>query len=146
MESEYEIVRQRLDGSHCAYVLAEKGAGATFFDKMASDPKRLQEAAALRRVLLRLAEYGVGWGVDSGTVKFLKGGDRGILLCEVKVRRTVFRVMAYLHNRRSGPIILLFDFKGHAQRASGGIPDQVMEKGRKLAREAKRLCEREFGA
>lgn len=142
MNRDYELVSQKLDSTHNVLVLKQIGED-TFFDEMANDHRRKDEAASLRRSLIRLSTYGISWGLDSESIKILKGIRADILLCEVKVKRKTYRIMAYLHDKRRGPFVLLTDFEGHKQRAAGGIPKQVMEKGERLALIAKGLLEQE---
>lgn len=143
MESVYEIVEQSLDSAHSALVLREAGHHDTFLDEMATDHRRKDEAKALKRSLIRIADYGLSWALASETVKLLKTGAPGLLVAEVRVHRRVHRIMAYAHDREDGPLVLLFPFKGHTQRSSGGIPEQTLAKGIKLAKIAKRLLENE---
>lgn len=141
MNSGYELVRQDLDGTHSALVLAEVGKTNTFIDDMAEDYKRKDEATALKRSLVRIARYGIPWALSSDVAKILSTSTPGLLVVEIRVHRKTYRIMAYLHDKKHGPLVLLFAFKGHVQRSAGGIPKQTLEKGISLAAVAKRLLD-----
>lgn len=143
MESGYELVEQDLDGTHAALVLGKTGSDNTFIDDLVEDPKRLDEAKALKKSLIRIAENGLPWALESETLKILKTGTPGLLVAEVRVHRKTYRIMAYAHNTQSGPLVLLFPFKGHVRQSSGGIPEQTLKRGIELARIAKELLENE---
>ncbi len=144
MSGDYEIVRHPLDKVHNTLVLKKVAQDETFLVEMARSKKHVDEAAALRKVLIRLARSGLEWGFDSGTIKTLKGITADVLICEVKVKRKVYRIMAYLHNKEKGPLVLLFPFHGHVQKAAGGIPQTTIDKAERLARVAKELIEAEL--
>lgn len=140
MESEYELVSQRLNDAVSIIVLNPVHKQDTFLDEMNADPKRREEAALITRSLIRIYENGLEYAIDAGLLKPLKGA-KDISLFEVKAKKTVFRVMSYVTNSHDIPLVLLFDFKGHRQNASGGISKQTMVKATKLAKIAKQLIE-----
>lgn len=140
MDLDYELVSQKLNDKVSALVLNPIGREDTFLDVMSADPKRREEAALIRRSLVRIYENGLDYAVDAGLLKRLKG-TKDIALFEVKAKRTVFRVMSYAAGKPEALIVLLFDFKGHQQRSSGGIPHATMTKALELARIAKQLIE-----
>lgn len=144
MSGDYEIVRHPLDRTHSALVLKKVAQDETFLAEMAGNKKQINEASALRKVLIRLAQFGLKWGFESGTIKSLKGITTDVLICEVKVKRKVYRIMAYLHNKEKGPLVLLFPFHGHVQKAAGGIPQTTIDKAERLARVAKELIAAEL--
>lgn len=143
MDSGYELVQQDLDGTYSALVLAEVGKTNTFIDDMAEDYRRKDEAAALKRSLIRIARCGIPWALSSEVAKILSTNTPGLLVVEIRVHRKTYRIMAYLHDKQHGPLVLLFAFKGHVQRSAGGIPEQTLEKGISLATVAKRLLDEE---
>lgn len=140
MESGYELVSQRLSDTVNAIVLNPIHKQDTFLEEMATDPKRREEAALISRSLIRIYENGLDYAVTAGLLKPLKGAA-DVSLFEVKAKRTVFRVMSYVTNRQDILLVLLFDFKGHRQNASEGIPKQTMAKAIELAKIAKQLIE-----
>lgn len=140
MESDYELVSQKLNDTVSALVLNPIGQKETFLDVMSSDPKRREEAAVIARCLIRIYENGLDYAVAAGLLKPLKGA-KGVALFEVKAKRTVFRIMSYAAGRPEAIIVLLFDFEGHRRHSSGGIPQTTMNKALELAQIAKRLIE-----
>lgn len=140
MESDYELVSQKLNERVYALIFNPIGQEDTFLDVMSADPRRREEAALITRSLIRIYENGLDYAIAAGLLKPLKGA-KDVALFEVKAKRTVFRVMSYAAGKPDAQIVLLFDFKGHQQRASGGIPSATMAKALELARIAKQLIE-----
>ena len=140
LESGYELVSQKLNNKVSALVLNPIGQEDTFLDIMCADPKRREEAALITRSLIKIYENGLDYAVAAGLLKPLKG-VKDVALFEAKAKRTVFRVMSYAAGKPDAKIVLLFDFRGHRQHASGGIPRATMDKGLELAKIARQLLE-----
>lgn len=145
MNTEYELVRLQLDESHSVLVLSEqRNNGSTFLDEMARDPKRRGEAVALRKALIRVFCRGLEWGFTSETVKLLRNLPHDVLVCEVRVKRKLYRIMCYLHDRHRGPLVLLFDFPAHERKVPGGISKANTDKALQLSRIARKLVSEEL--
>ena len=131
----YELVEQDLDPSRglSILVLGREGEEETFIDRLAHDHRRRVMAAAIARASLRLAERGTRWALDNQVLKRLRTARGSIAIYELKVNRTKFRVMTYLHNDSEQTPVLLFEFVGHEGRSRGGIREETIERGVRLA-------------
>lgn len=139
MERGYET-RENDWGDKPVRVLARTSEEKHFLKRMEENPKRNERFCLIKKAIEKMYERGIDKCL--GRKNFLRQLDGDVSLFEVKVAGQVIRVMAYLH-RWSGGIgmVLLFDFDGH--QGSDKIPKPLMEKGRRLAREAKVCIERE---
>lgn len=144
MDTSYELIRLRLDDSHSVLVLSERSSGGcTFFDEMARDKNRRNEAVALRKALIRILDGGLEWGFTSETIWLLRGMPHDVLVCEVRVKRKLYRIMCYLHDKYHGPLVLLFDFPAHELKIPGGISKANRDKALRLSRIAQQLVSNE---
>ena len=145
LDTGYELVRLQLDDTHSVLALSERGSdGRTFFDEMARDKKRRSEAIALRKALIRVLDRDIGWGFDSETIWLLRNMPHDVLVCEVRVKRKLYRIMCYLHDKFHGPLVLLFDFPAHEVKNPGGISKANIDKALRLSRIAQRLVSEEL--
>lgn len=137
MAQGFHIVEHDIGCGHSVMALAKDGKG-DFLDKLASKPKDTQRL----KLILRTAEHIEFFGPKSymrpgGTIRPLDGE---LSLVEIKVPGKVIRVMAYLKDPfGSYRLVLLFDFDGH--QGSGKIPENIMERGRRLAAIARETLE-----
>lgn len=141
----YELVRQELIASRdlSILVLGRDGEKGTFIDQLAKDHHRREEAAAITRIAVRLVERGTTWALDCRVLKQLNTQIKDPAIYELKIMRTRYRVMTYLHDDQLQTPVLLFDFLGHRGMSRGGIRKATLQKGIQLARIACRLMNEE---
>ena len=121
-------------------VLARSSDEEDFLERMEGDPRHNERFRLIRLVIKKICDRGIGRCV--GKRNFINPLDSCLGLCEVRVTGHVIRVMTYLHSWKGGQgLVLLFDFNGH--QGSDRIPKSQMEKGRRLAKEARACIERE---
>lgn len=121
-------------------VLARSSEEEDFLERMERDRKRNERFKLIRLAIKKICERGIGRCV--GKRNFVKPLDSCLGLCEVRVAGHVIRVMTYLHSWKCGQgLVLLFDFDGH--QGSDRISRSQMDKGRRLAKEARACIERE---
>lgn len=103
----------------------------SFVDRcIAKDPHR---ARRITLVAERVFDRGVEWGFESSTIKRLKGAEGAVAVFEVRVKGSVIRVAAYLHN---GSIpIYLFDFDSHSG-SRNNIPENILSRAAESAKRA----------
>ncbi len=147
MNGGYELVKQELIASQdlSILVLGRIGTKETFIDELAHDYRKREEAAAITRAAVRLAERGTKWALECQILKRLKVSNKGLAVYELKVRRKRYRVMTYLHDDARQTPVLLFSFMGHAGLSGGGIRKETLQKGMNLAYEARALMNKEEG-
>lgn len=138
---EYDLVSQEVDAERglSVLVLCEAGQEVTFLDDLAAKSRTRVEAAAITRAAVRLVDRGTEWALETEQLKRLKARTGTLAVYELRVKRDVYRVMTYLHDDQSRTPVLLFEFKGHVQRAAGGIPEDLVKKGQRFAAIARDL-------
>lgn len=138
----YVLVRHRLDEATSVLVLCEDGR-QSFLDTLQGDIRRRNEASALRSKAIRLVNAPMQARIETGLIKRLHGVTGDVALFELRVKANVYRIMTYIHKDSKRTPVLLFDFRAHRVRASGGIPKKEIEKGVRLARIARDLMDKE---
>lgn len=127
-------------GDRPVRVLARTSEERDFLKRMEESPKHKERFRLIKRAIEKMFDRGIDACLKRKN--FLRQLDGDIGLFEAKVAGQVIRVMTYLHRWTGGiGMVLLFDFNGH--QGNDKIPKQLMEKGRRLAREAKACIERE---
>lgn len=141
-DREYILVRQRVGRGPNDYVLVLKRRSeeVTFIEDLSSDYRKKDEAARIVTCAVRLARNGTDWAIRSGTLKLL---DNGLAIYELKSKRTVYRVMTYVHDDKAKTPVLLFAFHGHQRRGGGGILREDEKRAARLARIARALVKEE---
>lgn len=141
-ERGYVLVNQQvgLDPSESILVLAQAAKQGTFLDELSADPRKKDQAAAIMRAASRLARNGTEWAIASETLKLLDGG---LALFELRAKRKVWRVMAYVHDDAARTPVLLFAFDAHKSKKAGGIRTQDMKRAKSFARIARELMKQE---
>ena len=141
---DYELVSQELDAERGLNVLVLCKAGKdTFLDELAAKARSRGEVAAIVRAAVRLVERGTEWALEAEQLKRLKAHAGTLAVYELRVKRDVYRVMTYVHDNCAKTPVQLFEFRGHAQRAAGGIPESTVKKGQQFAAIARELMLRE---
>ena len=134
------VTRETNWGGRPVRVLARTSEERDFLERMKENPKRNERFCLIKRAIEKMFDRGID--VCLRRKNFLRQLDGGVSLFEAKVAGQVIRVMTYLHKWSGGiGMVLLFDFDGH--QVNDKIPKQFIEKGRRLAREAKACIEKE---
>lgn len=141
----YCLVRQRLREGLYMLVLAKSGDRATFVDSLVDNPRTRHEAICLWDVMTRVARYGTRWGLESRTLKPVRGTHGRVVCYELKDKATVYRIMTYLHDDPARTPVLLFAFHGHKSKKAGGIREEDIKKAMGLVPVARQLMEEELG-
>lgn len=136
----YALARQNLGNG--LYVLSLSHNGKSVIADLARK-KEFQKAKAIEKAAIRIADRGTLWGLESETLVRLNGIDASLVVCELKIKTTTVRVMTYLHDDEAQTPVLLFYFEAHQIQAHGGIPDDTMQKAKRLAGIARDLMRNE---
>lgn len=146
MEEGYELIEQQLDSQRnlSLLVLKETKVENTFIDDLAANIRKKSMAREIVSVAIRLAERGTAWALECKVLKRLHCDGGTLAIYELKIHRSVYRVMTYLHNDVSRTPVLLFAFSGHTSKKAGGIRKEELKRGQRLAAIAKRLMEEEL--
>ena len=102
--------------------------------------KDRHRARRIEKVARQVFERGEGWARDADVIKRLHIGKCKVSVFEVKVKGTVIRVAAYMHNDRVP--IYLFDFDTHSG-SKNNIPKHILSRAADAAETAER-CAREY--
>ncbi|MCH3943875.1 MAG: hypothetical protein WAY93_09240 [Atopobiaceae bacterium] len=141
MREDYRIVPFGLGG--VSMLVLTKVGSEPFIKELCTNGKTRGDASLIARSVKRLLISGQEWGFQSGGLKGPLHGVRGeIALYEVRCakKRTVLRLMTYLHNDSERTPVFLFEFKGHqASESIGGIPPADLRRGEDLAVIARQL-------
>ena len=144
MRQPYVIERIQVKGL-AFYVLKKTGVDS-FIEKMANSPKKRNDLRLILKQLERIEKAGLDWAFSSETLKPLKSSGSPPVH-ELRCMPQTNRVMTYLHRKGEETIlVLLFDFEGHkASKSMGGINNETLAKGHRLAEIAKELLEQGKG-
>lgn len=122
-------------GRGMLYVLCPD-SGKSFIDELArSDVGRLSRILVTAK---RIYDYGCAFGFASQTIKRIEAGKCAVAVFEVRVKGTVIRVAAHIHN--SAIPIYLFDFDTH-QGARSHLPRRHIDHAKELAAIAAKCAE-----
>lgn len=142
---DYELARECLYDESNVYrdaiwVLTKKGK-TSFLAKMRKKQGKIHDADLIGLAAIRLLKTPKDIAITVTLLRPLSDHD-GIYAFELRPnpRKSVIRVMTYLHHDDTRQAVLLFPFEGHKKK-SGGIPTELLDKAKRLASIAKSLCE-----
>ena len=138
----YKLVSYDLDEGFQMLVLGsvdQDGEASTFIGDLQSSGKTIDRASLISKSAKRIAMGGIEWAIVSRKLRKI---DSDLALFEMKINKSVIRVMTYIHEEETP--VYLFDFDGH-QGKTGKIPQSYIDKGREMAIHAAECMRSEEG-
>lgn len=146
MQHDYELQRECFTTATnsfdtCCVLVLSRAGEKNFLQEMAEDKKTRHDAALITAAVKRLICMTTDIAIRTQLIKPIRG-IHSLFVVEIRPnpRKSVVRVMAYLHQASTARAVLLFAFKGH-RGMKKGIPKEVLEQAERLALFAKELIE-----